>query len=55
MKVMQKMQNKMKMKNIAVNPIVYQKLKDLGRAGDSFNDVLIKILAKQQGAYKIDV
>jgi predicted CopG family antitoxin len=53
---MQNMQNnKMKMKNIAVTPNVYQQLKNLGRAGDSFNDVLIKILSKQPGVYKIDV
>ena len=42
------MQKLNKMKNIAVNYTVYQKLKDLGRAGDSFNDVLIKILSQEQ-------
>jgi predicted CopG family antitoxin len=31
-------------KHIAVNQEVYQKLKNLGRAGDSFNDVLLKML-----------
>jgi predicted CopG family antitoxin len=45
---MQKMEKPNIMKNIAVNYTVYQKLKDLGRAGDSFNDVLTKILFQQQ-------
>jgi predicted CopG family antitoxin len=31
-------------KHIAVNQDVYQQLKNLGRAGDSFNDVLLKLL-----------
>ena len=34
-----------KLKHITVNEEVYQKLKNLGRAGDSFNDVLIRILS----------
>ena len=34
------------LKHITVNEEVYQKLKNLGKAGDSFNDVLIKILAE---------
>lgn len=42
------------LKHITVNPEVYKKLKNLGKAGDSFNDVLIKILSKQQEVYKID-
>ena len=33
-----------KLKHITVSQEVYQKLKYLGTAGDSFNDVLIKIL-----------
>ena len=33
-----------KFKHIAVNQEVYKKLKYLGTAGDSFNDVLIQIL-----------
>ncbi|HSL12642.1 MAG TPA: antitoxin VapB family protein [Nitrososphaeraceae archaeon] len=33
-----------KFKHIAVNQEVYQKLKNLGKAGDSFNDVLVKLL-----------
>ena len=37
------------LKHITVNQEVYQKLKDLGRAGDSFNDVLTKILAEKEG------
>ena len=36
------------LKHITVNQEVYQKLKDLGKAGDSFNDVLIRILAAKQ-------
>jgi predicted CopG family antitoxin len=31
-------------KHIAVNQEVYQRLKNLGKAGDSFNDVLIQLL-----------
>ena len=31
-------------KHIAINQDVYQRLKNLGRAGDSFNDVLLKLL-----------
>ena len=34
-----------KLKHITVNEEVYQKLKNLGKAGDSFNDVLIRILS----------
>ncbi|HET9805618.1 MAG TPA: antitoxin VapB family protein [Nitrososphaeraceae archaeon] len=37
-----------KLKHITVNKEVYQKLKDLGRAGDSFNDVLLRILAEAE-------
>ena len=33
-----------KLKHITVNQEVYQELKNLGRAGDSFNDVLVRIL-----------
>jgi predicted CopG family antitoxin len=33
-----------KLKHITVNQEVYKKLKNLGKAGDSFNDVLIRIL-----------
>jgi predicted CopG family antitoxin len=33
-----------KLKHITVNQEVYQKLKNLGKAGDSFNDVLVQIL-----------
>jgi len=35
------------LKHITVNEEVYQKLKNLGKAGDSFNDVLISILKNQ--------
>jgi predicted CopG family antitoxin len=37
----------MKWKRIAVSPNVYQQLKSLGYAGDSFNDVLVRILEKK--------
>ncbi len=36
------------LKHITVNEEVYQKLKNLGKTGDSFNDVLIRILAEAQ-------
>jgi len=32
------------LKLIAVSPENYQSLKDLGKAGDSFNDVITKLL-----------
>jgi predicted CopG family antitoxin len=35
------------LKHITVNEEVYQELKNLGRAGDSFNDVLVRILEKK--------
>ena len=34
-------------KKIVVRDNIYLQLKSLGQAGDSFNDVLTKILAKQ--------
>ena len=37
-----------KLKHITVNQEVYQKLKNLGKAGDSFNDVLLKILQEKE-------
>jgi predicted CopG family antitoxin len=37
------------LRHITVNEEVYQKLKNLGKAGDSFNDVLTKILAEKGG------
>ena len=36
-----------KLKRIAVHETVYQQLKSLGSAGDSFNDVLVRILKNQ--------
>jgi predicted CopG family antitoxin len=44
-----------KLKHITVNQKVYQKLKDLGKTGDSFNDVLTRILLSidQQGGSEI--
>jgi predicted CopG family antitoxin len=41
--------------HITLNKENYEKLKDLGRAGDSFNDVISKILNHQQGVFKINV
>ncbi len=43
------------LKHITVDKNVYKKLKSLGLAGDSFNDVLKKILTKESGVYKINV
>ena len=37
-----------KLKHIIVNNEVYQELKNLGKAGDLFNDVLVRILATSQ-------
>ena len=37
-----------KLKHIVVNQEVYHQLKSLGYAGDSFNDVLFRILDKNQ-------
>ncbi len=36
------------LKHITVDPKVYEKLRDLGKTSDSFNDVLKKILFEQQ-------
>jgi predicted CopG family antitoxin len=33
-----------KLKRIAVHETVYQQLKQLGSTGDSFNDVIVRIL-----------
>jgi hypothetical protein len=38
----------MSLKLIAKSDKNYQTLKDLGKAGDSFNDVLTKLLRSQQ-------
>jgi predicted CopG family antitoxin len=35
-----------KLRNIAISEDNYQKLKTLGKTGDSFNDVLSKVLSK---------
>ena len=37
-----------KLKKIAVHEIVYQQLKQLGSAGDSFNDVIVRILSTKE-------
>jgi predicted CopG family antitoxin len=39
-----------KLKKIAVHGTVYQQLKQLGSAGDSFNDVIVRIITKEQAA-----
>ena len=38
----------LKLKHIVVSEENFQKLKDLGRAGDSFNDVIDKLLENQK-------
>ena len=43
-----------KLKHITVNQDVYQELKNLGRAGDSFNDVLVRILEKKLSLLESD-
>lgn len=37
-----------KLKRIAVHEAVYQQLKKIGCAGDSFNDVIMKILNERK-------
>lgn len=44
-----------KLKRIAVHETVYQQLKTLGSAGDSFNDVLVRILKNQPIFKKAEV
>lgn len=39
----------MKYKHIIVSESNYNKLKDRGKAGDSFNDVITKVLEKKNG------
>ena len=36
----------MRLKNISVSETNYQVLKDLGRAGESFNDVISELIAR---------
>ena len=45
----------LKFKRIVVSENIYQQLKDLGRAGDSFNDVLVRILKNQPILKKAEV
>jgi predicted CopG family antitoxin len=42
-----------KYKNIAVSQTNYQKLKRLGTAGDSFNDVITEIIKKLQNGQRL--
>ena len=44
-----------RLKRIAVHETVYQQLKSLGSAGDSFNDVLVRILKNQSILKKAEV
>ena len=44
-----------KLKRIAVHETVYKQLKSLGSAGDSFNDVLVRILKNQSTLKKAEV
>jgi predicted CopG family antitoxin len=44
-----------KLKRIAVHETVYQQLKQLGSAGDSFNDVLTRILSQREEEKQKDV
>ena len=44
-----------KLKRIAVPETVYQQLKSLGSTGDSFNDVLVRILKNQPILKKAEV
>lgn len=39
------------LKHIVVSEVNFNKLKDLGKAGDSFNDVISEILEKLEGSY----
>jgi predicted CopG family antitoxin len=44
-----------KLKRIAVHETVYQQLKSLDTAGDSFNAVLVRILKNQSISKKVEV
>ena len=41
------------LKHITISPENYQKLKDLGKTADSFNDVVTKLLEQNSGSDKI--
>ena len=41
-----------KLKKIAVHETMYQQLKQLGSTGDSFNDVIVRILSTKTAAAK---
>ena len=47
--------NKKRQYHVGLSEENYNKLRNLGTCGDSFNDVLTKILAKEPGAYHINV
>jgi predicted CopG family antitoxin len=44
-----------KFTTISISRDNYNKLKELGHTGESFNFVLSKVLSKTPGVYKIDV
>jgi predicted CopG family antitoxin len=41
------------LKHITVNQQVYQKLRDLGKTGDSFNNILMKILEIKENKMEV--
>jgi predicted CopG family antitoxin len=41
-----------KLKRIAVHETVYQQLRNMGKTGESFNDVLVRILDKGEKTSK---
>jgi predicted CopG family antitoxin len=45
----------LKNKHLVISEKNYQKLKNIGKMGETFDDVLTKILAKEPGVYEIDV
>ncbi len=53
--MIQKSINKEKKPHIAISENNYETLKNLGKKGQTFDDILSKILEKQIGAYHINV
>lgn len=46
--------NKKSKPQIVLSPENYNKLKNLGKKGQTFDEIITKILAHQQGVLKID-
>jgi predicted CopG family antitoxin len=44
----------LKNKHMVISETNYKKLKNMGKMGETFDDVLTKILSKEQGSYRID-